>query len=74
MAKTRITPDVELATVEALQVRIRQLEGELKGASAESDLKTLTRRIKALQDRLALGSVDKTAAKASLLKSKSDLM
>ena len=68
----RITPDSELATAAAVQTRITQLEKELAAATHPTDVHVLNRRIKALKDRLAIG-VEKTAANAALLKSKSDM-
>jgi len=68
----RITPDSELATKEAIKTRIEQLERELQKTQHPSDLMILNRRIKNLNDRLAIG-VEKTAINAALLKSKNDM-
>jgi hypothetical protein len=69
----RITPDAELATPEAVKTRIAQLERDLGSATGPSDKVVLSRRIKALKDRLSIGGVEKTATNAALLKSKNDL-
>ena len=69
----RITPDSELATPAAVRNRIAQLEKELAAAKHPTDVTVLTRRIKALNDRLAIG-VEKTEINAKLLKSKNDLL
>lgn len=68
----RITPDAELATPEAVKTRIGQLERDLGSATSPTDKVVLSRRIKALKDRLSIG-VDKTATNSALLKSKNDL-
>ena len=73
MSKMKITPDVELATKEAIQIRIAYLQKELSSAHNPVDTKVLMRRVKALQDRLGIGPVENTASKASLLLSKKDL-
>jgi hypothetical protein len=69
----RITPDSELATPVAVKTRIAQLEKELSTATHPTDLTVLTRRIKALNDRLTIG-VEKTEINAKLLRSKNDMM
>ncbi len=69
----RITPDAELATPEAVKTRIAQLERDLGSATHPTDKVVLSRRIKALKERLNIG-VDKTTTNSSLLKSKNDMM
>ena len=69
----RVTPDAELATPEAVKMRIAMLEKDLGSATGPSDKVVLSRRIKALKDRLNIG-VEKTKTDASLLKSKNDML
>ena len=73
MAKVRITPDTQLATPEAIRIRIAQLESEQKTTQNSTDLTQLERRIKALQERMVAGSDLNIPRNASLLKSKRDL-
>ena len=74
MAKVKITPDAELASTEAVRIRISQLEKELATTQNPADSKPLSRRIKILQDRLSMGQAGKTAANPRLLISKNDLL
>lgn len=69
----RVTPDAELATPEAVKMRIATLEKDLGSATSPTDKVVLSRRIKALKERLHIG-VDKTTTNAALLKSKNDML
>jgi len=73
MANIKITPDAQLATPDAIRIRVGQLEKELQTADREADRTVLQRRIKTLQERLARGGVDRSAVNPNLLKSKNDL-
>jgi hypothetical protein len=70
----KVTPDAQLATLDAIKNRVAQLEKDLAATQDPVSVKMLTGRIKALQARLALGSAEKTAANPNLLKSKNDMM
>jgi hypothetical protein len=69
----KITPDASLATEQAVQVRIFQLEEEVKKSTNPDEAAHLNRRIKNLRQRLSVG-VEKTISNAALLKSKNDLL
>lgn len=73
MSKVRITPDAQLATPEAIRIRITQLEAELKTTQNPTDITQVSRRMKALQDRLTAGTDLNIPRNVSLLKSKSDM-
>jgi hypothetical protein len=70
----KVTPDAQLATVDAIRNRLTQLEKDLAATQDPISVKMLSGRIKALQARLSLGSVDKTVANPNLLKSKNDML
>jgi hypothetical protein len=70
----KITPDAQLATVEAIKNRITQLEKDRAATRDAVSVKMLSGRIRALQARLSLGSAEKTSANPALLKSKNDMM
>jgi hypothetical protein len=74
MAKVKLTPDAQLATPEAIQIRIGQLEKELTTTTHPTDVRQINGRIKALKARLEIGPEKTGGAKSGLLVSKNDLM
>ena len=52
MTKVTITPDSELATVEAINYRITQLRREMANGAVTISKMALSRRIEALKSRL----------------------
>jgi len=74
MAKVKMTPDAQLATPEAIQIRIFQLETELKTTTHPTDVRQINGRVRSLKARLDVGIEKTGGAKSSLLISKNDLM
>ncbi|HYF49750.1 MAG TPA: hypothetical protein VEJ63_10115 [Planctomycetota bacterium] len=69
----RPTPDASLATPEAIQFRIQQIEAALAKTTDAVDTRRLNARIAALKARLSAGAEKTAVSNPALLKSKKDL-